>query len=120
MWAWLLLFDESNVPEVTVNAYCTPGALEFTLQRVGRVTTSGNKLKLELQPTLKRELQLPPPPKQQFQSRAVRIRTRHPFFQQIELRRKPLPQFVACRAEGRAILVGNQVVDREILPVRLQ
>src|SRR6266446_2156511 len=57
----------------------------------------------------------PPPPEHQFQTPSVRIRARHPFFQQLEMRREPTPKFFARRAEGRAVLVRNQIIDSEIL-----
>src|ERR1017187_2770288 len=60
------------------------------------------------------------PPKHQFQAGAVGIRAWHPLFHQIEMRRKPLPLFVARRAKRRAVRVGNQIIHGEKLPAGFQ
>src|ERR1700722_16904339 len=60
------------------------------------------------------------PPHHQFQPLPILIRARDPFLQQIEVWRKPLPQFLPRSAEGRTILVGNQIIDCQILASGLE
>jgi len=42
--------------------------------------------------------------------------TRDPFGLQVEVRTEPFQLLLARRAERRAVLVGNQIVDRQVIP----
>src|SRR5262249_3552601 len=64
-------------------------------------------------------LQFALPPEHEFLSGAVGIRSRHPFLEQIEMRREPLPLFVASCSERRALFVRDDVIDRQILAAGL-
>ncbi len=60
------------------------------------------------------------PPEHEFESGAIGIRAGHPFVQQIKMRREAFHQFIPRAAEGRPVLVRDQVVHGEIIAVRFQ
>jgi len=62
---------------------------------------------------------LPAPPQHQFQPAAVGVGARDPFRLQIKVRTEPVHQLLARRSKGRAILVGNQIVDCQIMSTRV-
>src|SRR6266550_1359031 len=65
-------------------------------------------------------LPTPLPPQHQLQSGAIGVGPWHPFVEQLEMGREPLPQLFTRRAERRAVLIRDQVIDRQILAVRFE
>ena len=60
------------------------------------------------------------PPKHSLEPSPVGIGTRDPICRQLQMRRIARHQLFARGPEWRAISIGDQVVDREVLPIRLQ
>src|SRR5260221_338868 len=61
-----------------------------------------------------------PPPEHQFQTGAVGVRARHPFFQQVKVRRKPFAHLFARGPKWRAVRVGYQIMHGEELAAGLE
>src|SRR5207245_8380215 len=61
-----------------------------------------------------------PPPEHPFQAGAVGVRARHPFFQQVKVRRKSFAHLLARGPKWRAVRVGNQIMHGEELTAGLE